>query len=210
MQQIAGTFFRPKTSPRQDRAVRTRAELLEATERLVVSQGCEAVTTTRIASATGVAVGTIYRYFPNRAALLLAAYDATVERIVAACTARLEGLAPDLDAEAAITALIDAYLDAAEAIPAHSPLLREMQRLRPVAEDRGRDGERISREILLPFFAHYGLKAEGGEPGRLAVIHAMLSTLVDLYLVTDGEEARTAIRAELLAHALFAFSRLRH
>jgi AcrR family transcriptional regulator len=74
-------------APRQPRAVETRQRLLNAVESLVVAEGPAAVTTTRIAAHTSVAVGTIYRYFADREALLLAAYDATVERIVAQCAA---------------------------------------------------------------------------------------------------------------------------
>ena len=51
--------------------------------------GAEAVTTTRVAQQSGVAVGTIYRYFTDRNELLLAAYDATVTRIVAACASSI-------------------------------------------------------------------------------------------------------------------------
>ena len=74
-------------APRQTRAKKTRDALLGAVERIVAAEGAEAVTTTRIAVETGVAVGTIYRYFDGREALLLSAYDATVARIVASCGA---------------------------------------------------------------------------------------------------------------------------
>ena len=195
-------------APSQDRALRTRAELLRAAEALTCEEGCEAVTTTRIASKTGVAVGTIYRYFANREELLLAAYDATVARIVEACAARLGALDAELDPQDVIVATIDAYLSAAEAIPAHSPLLREMQRLRPVADDQAQNSHRVASEIFLPLLDRYGFAGAIIEPGRLAVIQNVVSTLVDLYLATESLEARAVIGAELKAHALFAFSRL--
>ena len=196
----------PNAIPSQQRAKRTIAQVLEAVETLVAAEGAAAVTTTRIAWQTGVAVGTIYRYFPDREALLLAAYDATVERIIAACAGRFAALSAEMDAPAAVAALIDAYLAAAAAIPAHQPLLREMQRLRPVAQDQARSADRVRTEILSPFLARFGYEAP--DPGRLAVLEALLSTLVDLYLITEEPEARDNIRAELEAHALLALSRL--
>ncbi|GIL01971.1 MAG: hypothetical protein BroJett030_18700 [Alphaproteobacteria bacterium] len=179
--------------------------MLAATEALVATEGPEAVTTTRIAALTGVAVGTIYRYYPNREALLLAAYDATVDRIVSACAARLATLEPGQAAREAVTGLLGTYLATAEAIPAHFALLREMRRLRPQAADAN---ERIQAEIILPLVARYGLGAGAAAPGRLEVIYALLSTLVDLYLVSEDDDMRANIRAELEAHALFALARL--
>lgn len=196
---------RTVATPRQNRALRTREKLLAATEALVAAESAEAVTTTRIAAMTGVAVGTIYRYYPNREALLLAAYDATVDRIVSACAVRLKTIAPDVRAEAAVLQLLAAYLSAAESIPAHFALLREMRRLRPLAEDHG---ERVGTEILVPLLQRFGVDRRAMRPGRLAVLNALLSTLVDLYLVTEDPPARAGIRAELEAHALFALARL--
>ena len=104
-----------KASPIQRRAYRTRASLLEAVEAVVAGQGAAAVTTTAIAAHAGVSVGTLYRYYADRDELLLAAYDATVERIVAGCGEALSALPEDLAAEDAARALLTVYLDAAEA-----------------------------------------------------------------------------------------------
>ena len=199
----------PRTKePSQKRAMHTHAELLRTAEVLVANEGCDAVTTTRIAAETGLSVGTIYRYFANREALLLATYDATVERIVEACAAHIGTLDGDLVADEVIVATIDAYLAAAQAIPAHSPLLREMQRLRPIADDHAQNHDRIAAEIFLPLLGRFGLAGVSADPGRLAAIQSIISILVDLYLAMENDEARETIRAELKAHALFAFSRL--
>ena len=55
-------------------------------ERIVAEEGADAVTTTRVAAEAGTAVGTIYRYFADREAMLLEAYDATVARLVELCS----------------------------------------------------------------------------------------------------------------------------
>jgi len=194
--------------PRQERALRTRADLLAATEALVAAEGVASVTTTRIASMTGVSVGTIYRYFPDGGALMLAAYDATVERVIETCAARLASLDPALPARDAALAIIDAYVSAAEAIPAHRPLLAEMRRRRVIADDRISDAAVIESRVFLPLLARYGLDRAAREPGRLLPVYALVSVLVDLVLMADDAAARAAIRSELEAHALFALSRL--
>jgi AcrR family transcriptional regulator len=174
----------------------------------VAAEGCEAVTTTRVAAESGVAVGTIYRYFHNREALLLAAYDDTVERIGRSCIDHLADMEPMLEPQAAINSLIDCYLAAAESIPAHASLLREMQHLRPVAEDRAKDDGDVATSILMPFLRRYGIGNANLGPGHLLVVYTLMATLVDLYLITEDAETRANIRADLQAYALFAFSRL--
>jgi AcrR family transcriptional regulator len=60
-----------------------RAALLEAGERLFSSKGYDAVTMADIASRAGVAVGTVYRLFPDKAALLTALHSGMEDRFVA-------------------------------------------------------------------------------------------------------------------------------
>lgn len=193
--------------PRQGRALRTRDRLLSAVEDLVAAEGAEAVTTTRLASATGVSVGTIYRYFDDRDALLLAAYDATVTRIVAACSAALADLDPGLAVADAARELLRLYLDTADAIPAHSGLLAAMRAIRPVAADQGGNNEvTIVGDLLRPFLQKFA----GGaamDPTRLHFLNVLLGTLVDLYLVTTDTKERTRLRGEIEAHMLLALDR---
>jgi AcrR family transcriptional regulator len=52
-----------------------RNKIVEETVRLVATHGVRGTTTVRIASAAGVTEPTLYRYFPSRRAMLLAALD---------------------------------------------------------------------------------------------------------------------------------------
>jgi AcrR family transcriptional regulator len=64
--------LRPRKSPAQERSARTVEILLEATTRVLVTEGYDAASTNRIARAAGVSVGSLYQYFPNKEALVLA------------------------------------------------------------------------------------------------------------------------------------------
>lgn len=70
----------PRTSPRRADAVRNRSSILEAARQLVTEQGTE-VAMGEIARAAGVAVGTLYRHFPNKADLLAAVVNEYVEAL---------------------------------------------------------------------------------------------------------------------------------
>ncbi len=67
-------------SSRRADAVRNRASILEAARRLVAEQGTEVVMG-EIARAAGVAVGTLYRHFPNKTDLLAAVVNEYVEAL---------------------------------------------------------------------------------------------------------------------------------
>ena len=67
-------------SVRRADAVRNRASILEAAKQLVTEQGTE-VAMGEIARAAGVAVGTLYRHFPNKADLLAAVVSEYVEAL---------------------------------------------------------------------------------------------------------------------------------
>ena len=59
-----------RKQPRQARAVELISAILEAAVQVLASEGAQRFTTTRVAERAGVSVGSLYQYFPNKAALL--------------------------------------------------------------------------------------------------------------------------------------------
>lgn len=202
------TLSKP-VEPRQNRALKTRAALLAAVETVVAAEGHEVVTTTRIAMEAGTAVGTIYRYFVDREALLLAAYEATVKRIVAQCASKLEVLSADLAATDAARILLSHYLEAAESIPAHTGLLAAMRSIRPIETDQqGNNQTGIMGDLLLPFLTRYAPGAQSLEPVQLRFLSVLVGTMVDLYLVTGDGVDRARLREEIEAHVALMVERI--
>jgi AcrR family transcriptional regulator len=66
---------KPRKSPRQARAKATVDAIVEATTQLLLEQGYDKFTTARIAERTGVSIGSLCQYFPNKAALASAVID---------------------------------------------------------------------------------------------------------------------------------------
>jgi AcrR family transcriptional regulator len=80
-------------------AARNRARILEAARDLVAKQGPDAATDD-IAAAAGVAVGTLYRHFPTKAALVEAVVGDSLELLATAvedALARVDAGAPAAD-----------------------------------------------------------------------------------------------------------------
>ena len=72
MAEAIGTrFLELRRRPTQDRAVKTFAEILDTTGRLVETHGFDAVTTNLISAESAVSVRAIYRYFPNKHAIVV-------------------------------------------------------------------------------------------------------------------------------------------
>ena len=64
-----------RRKPKQSRSVETRASILQAAAELFAEQGYEATNTHHIAGRAGVSVGTLYRYFSDKEAVLREVYQ---------------------------------------------------------------------------------------------------------------------------------------
>ncbi len=78
------TALAPRRRPTQPRARRTVARLLEVTAELLESVGLDRITTNLVAERSGVNIGTVYKYFPNKYALINALALEVAERQIAA------------------------------------------------------------------------------------------------------------------------------
>lgn len=193
--------------PRQQRAIETRASLLAAVQHIVATDGIDAVTTTRVATETGVSVGTIYRYFIDREDLLAAAYDDTVADLIDRCASEVASIPDDTPLEDATRRLIGVYLAAAETHAAYAALLVNLRRQRAMDTVETANEERAISDIAGPFFSRF-MAGAAPDRVRVRVLHTVMGILVDIYLTTQAADARQALRGEIEAHALFMIMRI--
>ena len=95
-----------KAKPLRADAQRNRDRLLASASRLFVEQGLDA-TVDMIAKDAGVGMGTLYRHFPTREALIEAAYRTQLDAV---CDAAAE-LVESVGAEEALRTWMDRFLD---------------------------------------------------------------------------------------------------
>jgi AcrR family transcriptional regulator len=87
---------------RAEKRERTREDLIEAAERLFVSQGFHATSVDAVAEAAGYTKGAVYSNFAAKEDLFLAVYERRVERAVPLTERALEGDDPEAALEAFI------------------------------------------------------------------------------------------------------------
>jgi AcrR family transcriptional regulator len=61
---------KPRKTPQQARSRQTREDILEATAHLLNRKPFDEVSTNHIAKKTGISIGTLYKYYPNKDAIL--------------------------------------------------------------------------------------------------------------------------------------------
>jgi AcrR family transcriptional regulator len=158
--------------PQQARSRALIQRVLDAAEVLLVREGADALTTTRIAAAADIAVGSLYQYFPDKGAIV----DALARRYLD----EFEWVMGQLGERAVAERwddlpgrLIDAFADRYRAEPGYRALWYGRD-FTPAL----READRRNKHAL----------AEG--VGRM---------LVEAGLARDGEELRNACRAAVLA-----------
>jgi AcrR family transcriptional regulator len=69
-----------RRKPKQARSQATYDSILEAAEQMLQREGPDGLNTNRIAERAGVSIGTLYQYFPDKAAILLAMAQRSLAR----------------------------------------------------------------------------------------------------------------------------------
>jgi AcrR family transcriptional regulator len=162
----------PRRTPRQARSRQKLARVLDAADRLLVAEGAEALTTTRVAAEAGVSVGALYQYLPDRGAI--------IDTLADGYLARLETLMDSFVDRASretwndpVAVLVDAFAE----LYRSEPGLRALWFGRHLTE-RTREADRVHKEAM----------AVG--------VHRIL---VAQRLLADDEAAATACRTAFLA-----------
>jgi AcrR family transcriptional regulator len=112
----------PRKLPRQPRSQATVEAILQAAAQVFERHGYAAGTTNRIATRAGVSIGTVYQYFPNKDAILVA----LAHQHLADGTAALQPFLQRLTAGARFDDVLPEIVDAMVALHATAPCLHRV------------------------------------------------------------------------------------
>jgi len=144
-----------RSEPVQPRAAARIEALLDAAAHCVDEVGSELLTTAMVAKSAGASIGTVYRYFPDRIAVLVALAGRNLERL----RARFERTLADPDHaswEDAVTALLRDFIGAYREIPSFRSV-RTGDWLDVGAERPADSTELIAAETLAVLVARFGV-----------------------------------------------------
>jgi AcrR family transcriptional regulator len=82
--------YRPKKTPRQARAKATFESIVDAGARLLATRGYDALTTNHVAEAAGVAIGSLYEYFPDKETIVAEVARRTIRDVIGELAAALD------------------------------------------------------------------------------------------------------------------------
>src|SRR3982751_3227427 len=103
-----------RRSPSQSRSVVTVNAVFEASIQVLLKEGMQRLTTTRVAERAGVSVGTLYQYSPNKLALLNAVLERHLDGVAKAveeAAGKATGKPLSLMVEAVVHAFVRAKVE---------------------------------------------------------------------------------------------------
>lgn len=104
---MASQVLSPRRRPRQARSRATHDALLEAAAQIISRHGLAGFTTNAVADRAGVSIGSLYQYFPNKDALMVALIERTQQRQQAELRSAMEA-APSGDFAAIVRFVVRA------------------------------------------------------------------------------------------------------
>jgi len=195
---MADAQVRTKKMPKQARAKARIEAILAATDSLLKTTGTEKITTTAIARAADVPVGSIYQYFEDKNDILEQLYDIAYCEVQKYVEAAQDAIDQSLCFEEINRSLLQSFWQAARAHPTFRPLTRWVNRkhsfieVTPTTTDNG-----LSKTIARTFEVS-GLKIPlEREEAVMRTTTTVLSVMVDVAIEEEDEDKAQALIDEL-------------
>ena len=190
--------LQPRREPRQPRARRTVERILEATAHLLDEAGVDQVTTNLVAGRAGVNIATLYKYFPNKYALLNLLALRFAERQIEAMRGYLRRADEARPWREVHDGLIDVLVEVWRAEPGHAALQRALMAVPELLAAYRRMNFQTARE-LNGFLRRWGIDLPERRLDLMVLVMGEASAaLLDLSESDTGFEAEEIV-AEMKA-----------
>jgi AcrR family transcriptional regulator len=185
----------PRKIPQQRRARDTVEAIVEAAAHLLASRGWAASTTNHIAARAGVSIGSLYKYFPNKPAILAEVARRRIGSEVSAIAATFAAHASDPRGMAAamVAATADRYATNAALDTA---LLKQLEAID--AAHVLRSAEALVVEETARYIARHPEHLRAGEDVAFIAVHALRGLCVAAAAHEPSRLRSPGFRAELV------------
>jgi len=192
-----------RNEPVQARSTARLAALLDSAAAVIAEIGYERLTTAMVAERAGASIGTVYRYFPDRIAVLQSLAARHTERLL---TRLADELAAGRHASAldAVLGCVDVITDLFRTEPGYSSLRAgDVIDLQPPVADTTANAQ-VAEAVADALVAHYGVAESGDVRMAIGTAVEVADALVARAFARDAQgdaalldEARRAVRAVL-------------
>lgn len=193
------TRIASRKQPRQARSNELVAAVLDAAVQVLTAEGAQRFTTARVAERAGVSVGSLYQYFPNKAAILFRLQSdewrrtmellrgiledsrrPPLERLRALVHAFIRSECEEAQIRLALNDAAPLYRDAPEAIEAHAASAQVFHAfLREALPDAAPETRSLAGELIQTTLSQVG-SSFSGTPRAPAEITAFADALADM------------------------------
>ena len=187
----------PRTRPTQERARRTLELILDTAVELLEDGGADGLTTKRLAERAGIRVRSVYRYFPNKLAVICAVAERIAERQREAWVAGLALSDADVPWRLALRRTFEAYDAAVGDEPGLLPVRRAVQ----ISPALRTIDDRLNAALAEVWAEDLRVRGMRGGPVRRRLVARTALEIATALLdraVLDPEVKRSAQRRELL------------
>lgn len=200
------TSAEPRKRPRQRRSAETVDRILGAAARILDERGYAGTTTNHVAASAGVSIGSLYQYFPNKDALLVALAERHVDEVASRFGDRLATLREDRPPlELTVRALLELTVELNDTSRLHAILFSDCPRT-PALEQRL---HRFTDLLVTEVSWHLERTGHGGGNAELRARLAIAATdaaVHDVVLALPPGTDRAAATDELVALVLRGLS----
>lgn len=191
------TSAEPRKHPRQRRSAETVTRILDAAARIFDERGYRATTTNHVAEAAGVSIGSLYQYFPNKDALLVALAEHHIDAAAQRFGERLLALRNEpVTLDDTVRLLLDLSVELNDTSRLHAVLFSDCPRTPALTERLARFTEVLVSEVAW----HLERTGSGGTDHRLRArltVAAVDAAVHEVILAEPPGPRRTAATDEL-------------
>jgi AcrR family transcriptional regulator len=187
-----------RNEPVQARSSERISALLDAASAVVAEVGIERLTTAMVADRAGASIGTVYRYFPDRIAVLQAMSLRGFERFLRRGVELLQERDPG-DAREAFGCLIDASIEMHRNEPGYTSIRLSDQIALPEVDGPSTAAARVAAPLAAILSERFGTPADEAFTTRLDLALTVSDALLVRAFIIDprGDEAGIASCREI-------------
>lgn len=179
----------PRKTPQQDRSIQRVQAILESATRLITQGGVSTLTMTALAKEAGIPIGSVYQYFPEKAAILRALFDMISTQLEEHVILTLEKATSLEELKEQVFVLVDWYYHECRENPIYLSIWLSMEMDKALAQLNIEQSYRLA-EIFVRKTSPLR-KARSGEDydARCKLLSYFLGSCMRLALLSEQDEA---------------------